>query len=296
VDQARRNLARARLGRVHVVCGDGGLGCREAAPYDRIIVTVGAWDIAPAWREQLRSGGRLVLLLSIRRPESQKSIAFDPVNDHLVSASVRDCGFMLLRGAAAGPVQLVPLGSEAGLHLVVDGPLPVAASTAYEWLMGTTQTWPTAVHVTPREAFSGLNLWLALREPRFRALVAQVAAADRELVPHLYGRASSPRSTVGLLDLGGLGLRARPPGYQLGNGGDEWSEQAPRFELEVRSFGPDVRLGGRLVELVRAWDSAGRAASEQLRLTAYPQEAQVHRPATGIVIEKRWTRLVMHWS
>ena len=91
-------------------------------------------------------------------------------------------------------------------------------------------------------------------------------------------------------------MLARPPGYQLGNGGDEWSEQAPRFELEVRSFGPDVRLGGRLVELVRAWDSAGRPASEQLRLTAYPREAQVHRPATRIVIEKRWTRLVMHWS
>ncbi|PKB83314.1 MAG: hypothetical protein BZY88_02400 [SAR202 cluster bacterium Io17-Chloro-G9] len=44
---ARAHLAAAGLNRVRVVCGDGGLGYPSGAPYDRIILTVGAWDIAP---------------------------------------------------------------------------------------------------------------------------------------------------------------------------------------------------------------------------------------------------------
>lgn len=45
--------------------GDGGVGYHDEAPYDRIIITAGALDIAPAWREQLRADGRLVLSLEI---------------------------------------------------------------------------------------------------------------------------------------------------------------------------------------------------------------------------------------
>jgi protein-L-isoaspartate(D-aspartate) O-methyltransferase len=86
LDQARRNLAREGLGRVHVVCGYGRLGYPDATRYDRIILTVGAWDIAPARWEQLRADGRLVLPLSICEPESHKSIAFELADDHLVSA------------------------------------------------------------------------------------------------------------------------------------------------------------------------------------------------------------------
>jgi protein-L-isoaspartate(D-aspartate) O-methyltransferase len=42
VESAREYLRSAGLGSVSVVCGDGGLGCAEYAPYDRIILTVGA--------------------------------------------------------------------------------------------------------------------------------------------------------------------------------------------------------------------------------------------------------------
>ena len=62
---ARAHLAAAGFDWVRVVCGDGALGYPDAAPYDRIILTVGAWDIAPAWIEQLRPGGRLLLPLAV---------------------------------------------------------------------------------------------------------------------------------------------------------------------------------------------------------------------------------------
>ena len=42
------NATRCESGRVEVVHGDGGVGYHDEAPYDRIIITVGAPDIAPA--------------------------------------------------------------------------------------------------------------------------------------------------------------------------------------------------------------------------------------------------------
>ena len=64
---AQEHLKRAGFPHVRVVCGDGAFGYQDAAPYDRIILTVGAWDIALAWIDQLKPGGRLLLPLLIQR-------------------------------------------------------------------------------------------------------------------------------------------------------------------------------------------------------------------------------------
>ncbi|MEU3185146.1 hypothetical protein ABZ707_13230 [Streptomyces sp. NPDC006923] len=66
-ERAERFLASTGYGsRTHVVTGDGELGVPEHAPYDRILVTVQAADIPPAWTEQLVDGGRLVVPLRMR--------------------------------------------------------------------------------------------------------------------------------------------------------------------------------------------------------------------------------------
>lgn len=64
VAEAREHLAEAGYGGVNVRAGDGGYGCVEAAPFDRIIVTAGSVDIPPAWLEQLAEGGVMVLPLA----------------------------------------------------------------------------------------------------------------------------------------------------------------------------------------------------------------------------------------
>ena len=46
-DQARRALDATGYRHVHVATRDGQLSDKEHAPYDRIIVTVGAWDLPP---------------------------------------------------------------------------------------------------------------------------------------------------------------------------------------------------------------------------------------------------------
>ncbi len=73
--RARATLGATGAGGVRVVCGDGSLGVPEHAPYDRIIVTAGAWTLTPQWLAQLAPGGRIVLPLSVRG--IQLSAAFE---------------------------------------------------------------------------------------------------------------------------------------------------------------------------------------------------------------------------
>ena len=51
---------------VTVITADGEHGVPGHAPYDRIVVTVQAADIPPAWVHQLKEGGRLVVPLRMR--------------------------------------------------------------------------------------------------------------------------------------------------------------------------------------------------------------------------------------
>src|SRR5262249_46416544 len=207
---ARAHLAAAGFERIRVVLGDGGLGYPDGAPYDRIILTVGAWDIAPAWREQLRPGGRLVLPLTVGG--SQKSVAFVRAEDELVSASVKDCAFVRLRGAFAGPPTRVFLGGTLDLRLHVRDPLAVDAGAACALLRGAAVDLPTGVKLPGREAYGGLVLWLALREPGFCWLEAAGAGADARSVPLLFAVAGKYRSAVGVFEAGGAGFYMRQPG------------------------------------------------------------------------------------
>ncbi|MFI1398560.1 protein-L-isoaspartate(D-aspartate) O-methyltransferase [Streptomyces sp. NPDC020681] len=65
VDAAVAGAARDALARfglpLHVVTGDGVLGCLDRAPYDRIKATCGMRSVPFAWVEQTRPGGLILL-------------------------------------------------------------------------------------------------------------------------------------------------------------------------------------------------------------------------------------------
>ena len=63
VDRPRRCLAAAAYDTVNVVLADAEGGVPDHAPYDRVIVTGGAWGISPAWSGQLAEGGWIVVPL-----------------------------------------------------------------------------------------------------------------------------------------------------------------------------------------------------------------------------------------
>jgi protein-L-isoaspartate(D-aspartate) O-methyltransferase len=65
-DRARQTLADLGCRNVTVIVGDGSLGHPEAAPYDGIIVTAAAPQVAPPWIDQLADPGRLVVPLGDR--------------------------------------------------------------------------------------------------------------------------------------------------------------------------------------------------------------------------------------
>src|SRR5215510_4569086 len=286
VDGARAHLAAAGLERVRVVLGDGGLGYPDGAPYDRIILTVGAWDIAPAWREQLRPGGRLVLPLTVGG--SQKSVAFVRAEDELVSDSVKDCAFMRLRGAFAGPPTRVVLGGSPDLRLHVRDPLAVDAGAAHELLHGVAVDLPTGVKVTGHEVYGGLVLWLALREAGFCWLEAVGAEVDARSVPPLFAVAGKYRSAAGVYEAGGAGFYMRPPGE-----GFEAEAASRPFELYVRALGQGDGIARRLCRHAQAWDAAGRPGADGLRIRALPIDVAYQPAPNEYVVEKRWTRLVL---
>jgi protein-L-isoaspartate(D-aspartate) O-methyltransferase len=298
VEAARQHLEAARVENVQVVCADGGHGYAPGAPYDRVILTVGAWDIAPAWHKQLMPGGRLVLPLELGRGP-QASVALDkagrdagPGAPLLVSRSVRECGFMRLRGAFAGPEVELALGPEPGLLLSLEHDPPASAETFYTWLAGPSQRIATGLEVEPRQALGELGLWLGLRAPNVCTLSAGEAVAESGLVPCLLrfeGR-SALCVTLGLAGAGGLCVLARAPGSAQ-------DEETP-FHLEVQSHGASPQaLADALLGHLAAWHAAGRPRARDLRLQVYPPAAPLAPlPRGALSVQKRWTRLVVDWS
>jgi protein-L-isoaspartate(D-aspartate) O-methyltransferase len=299
VDAAREHLAAAGFHRVQVICADGGYGHPDAAPYDRIILTVGAWDIAPAWWEQLKPGGRLLLPLDIA---GQKSIAFEQQGEHLSSLSVRDCGFMRLRGAFADPrpMRTVPLGPDPGPELWSRARSLPDAATVYGWLTGPRRDWETDVAAGLHEIIAGLWMWLALHEPELGRLYAWDKLAESDVVPPLIGLGDKRKVvfTPALLGERGLAALMRPPGQPAPLGAYlELYTPGPPFPIFVRQLGPDESSARRLVARVRDWDAAGRPSSAGMRVRAYRQGSTYIPPAGEgeIVVEKGWTRLLLDW-
>ena len=118
-------------------------GVPDHAPYDRIIVTTGTWDLATQWWAQLGPAGRIVLPLSIRG--IQLSVGLETAGDHLVSRSACRCSFIRMAAAITGPESLLALGPQPGLHAqAVDGPAP-DADALYEALSGPVTEEPTGL-------------------------------------------------------------------------------------------------------------------------------------------------------
>ena len=192
----------------------------------------------------------------------QKSVAFDRLDGHLVSSSVKDCGFLALRGDFAKPQGRIPLGRDPGLSLHVDDAGRVDPSAVYDTLSGPSADKPTGIRVSPGEVFfGGLALWLSLREPGFCVLSAVGQMADRGIVPGVVEFTGEWRScgTNGLMGDDGLCVFARPPDQDSTPGQPGGPHM---FELFVRSFGSWNELAGRMVQQVKRWDD-GRPSGER---------------------------------
>ncbi|MEO8397379.1 MAG: methyltransferase domain-containing protein, partial [Chloroflexota bacterium] len=113
-DLASANLQRVAMGRVQVVKGDGANGYAPRANYDRIMATAGIWDVPAAWVRQLMPGGVIVAPLWMEGFEVSAALTLQP-DGSFSSTDNRLCGFIPLRGQAAGPTSMTRIGT-TGLY------------------------------------------------------------------------------------------------------------------------------------------------------------------------------------
>jgi protein-L-isoaspartate(D-aspartate) O-methyltransferase len=299
VSAAREHLAAAGADNVQVVCADGGQGYAPGAPYDRLILTVAAWDIAPAWYDQLAPGGRLVLPVQLAGGP-QESMAFDRtpplVEPKFISRSARDCGFMPLRGDFAGPEVVTALGPEPGLELSTSGPPGASAEQIYEWLTAPAVRKTTGLRTTESAAFGSLSQWIGLHVPNIVTLSMEGEPSPADQWPVLFeyrGRAVE-RFAIGQLTSSGIAFLTQSSASSSlvrAAAGDQ-----PLFAVDVLGYGPSgAQHAGELAGLLAAWDAAGRPATSQLRLRVYSRDAHVDLAPGEVLLQKRWSQLIVDW-
>jgi protein-L-isoaspartate(D-aspartate) O-methyltransferase len=272
VERARTCLNAAGYGQVEVVLGDAEGGVVTHAPYDRIVVTAGAWDIPSAWREQLSERGRIVVPLRMRG--LTRSIAFDQDGEGLVSDSYRLCGFVPMQGAGAYTERLVRV--DEGIALRVDDQRQdfdieaLAASLRTPRL----ELWSGAAFDLPDE----LELFLAASTPEMVMLHGSQDVVEQGLLA-----LSVTRGVPALVDGGSIAYRTKRPNDETGG-----------FESGIFAHGPDAQaVAARYADLLRRWASDHRRRGAA-RLRYRPTPAGTAEPAPG-VIAKRLGAVEISW-
>jgi protein-L-isoaspartate(D-aspartate) O-methyltransferase len=277
-DRATRTLAAAGYDDVEVICADAEYELTPARTFDAIIVTVGSWDIPPAWSSQLAPGGRLVVPL--RTHGVTRSWALEHQNGALVSTGQLMCGFVPMQGAGAYRRPYVPLLPDDAAGLWQDEDEATDTSELTGVLSAPRAEAWTGVTIAPTVSFADLDLWLATTMPGSCLITARQQAIDDGTVA-----LSWLHGTPALADGPNLAYRSMPRSL---DGPDHL------HEFGVVAHGPDAAAVARtMAEHISAWDEAGRPSPHLIVLPAGTPDADL--PA-GYVLNKRHTRLVISWQ
>lgn len=99
VAQAMRLLGAAGYGEIKVLARDGFFGAADYGPFDRIIATVGCFDVSPHWLEQLASRGEA--LIPLYQGGSCPLMRVHKENGQVLGHVVGGSGFMPIQGEMA---------------------------------------------------------------------------------------------------------------------------------------------------------------------------------------------------
>ena len=284
-ERARRCLDAAGYADVRVVTADAEDGVPDGAPYDRIVVTVEAWDLPPAWIRQLTPRGRIVVPLLLHG--MTRSVAFDREGDRLVSRSTRLCGFVKMQGIGSHADEGLLL-NDGDLTLDADDLANIPDAAAIEALLHSTpraEHW-SGVRVWRWEPWDTLPLWLATAFPGYCQLTVHVPGAPaapgppgapgtEPLEPALATATPAVATPTGFAH---LTARGSPDG---------------RIELGAHAFGPGAEpLAAALAEATAAWSRDQRLGSGPV-ITAWPIDAPV--PKADLLAVRKHVRLAVDW-
>ncbi len=252
---ARATLQEAGYPQVQVVLGDGALGCPDYAPYDRVIATVGAWDLPMAWLGQLAPAGRLVVPLRLRGSIT-RAIAFERDSSaanlpRWRSVSSEMCSFMPLRGDVANdPAHSVPLACDGSVTVTVHQEQDVDAAALRDVI-----SRPRALEWTGitlgEESPEWLYLWLTCT---LRNAVSRMSA-DRKAIDEGMVECMPSWGTVATVEAASLAYIAFRSAASRGR------------EVGVIGHGPrGGALARAVASQVRAWNRRYRNATARFTI------------------------------
>ena len=255
---ARANLQRVMMGRVLVVEGDGALGYAPRANYDRIIATAGIWDVPSVWARQLKPGGMIVAPLWMEGFEVSAALRLQ-FDGSFSSTDNRLCGFIPLRGQAAGPTSMTRIGT-TGLYF---SPGSRIDSTALHLLLSDDASDQYLVN-----SLSGSEYWNGFL-PYFLVHLPETFTLARYYVN------TDAAPTYGI---NGAGFALIAPGSAC------FVSMAGRGT--TRSFGgADAFI--EVDNAIRAWEQAGKPAQDRLRLRLIPRQNNSFVVQRGKVYTRR---------
>jgi protein-L-isoaspartate(D-aspartate) O-methyltransferase len=262
VARARSSLRAAGYDTVTVKCADGGYGDPEGPQFDRIIVTAGAWDIAPAWLDQLGPGGRLVLPLSVRG--MQLSVGLQRKGEAWLSRSAWRCGFVRMLGAFAGPEEVIKLDEPPEVTFQVSDGSPVDARSLQAVLAGVDAVdEPVPVDFGTVADVADLDLWLTMTASRLdRLTVLSAPGGWLRLAPVAPFGALVAGATEGEELAVAMLMPADPARPEPGA---DWAGAV------IRGLGPGgPELAAQLAALSVRWADLGRPGSHDLAMLVWP--------------------------
>jgi protein-L-isoaspartate(D-aspartate) O-methyltransferase len=278
---AQRGLTEAGYDQqVTVVCSDAESASLGVAggPFDRVLVTFGAWDLPPAWLEHLAEDGRLIVPL--RLAGVTRSLALEHEGDRLVSRSAAPCGFVLSQGEGGHDEHVVLVEADVGLRFD-DEPTELDVAGLRAAMVGERVERWSGLTVGAAEQIDDLTLWLVTQLPAMGMLTARQSAVDRGLV----GRPAR-RGVPALIQGGSFAYR----------GATRATSEGDRFEFGVYGHGEHgSTLAEDYIALMRQWDQQHRHGPGAV-IELYPASTpDAQLPTAGVVLDKPNSRVVIVW-
>ncbi len=176
---AENNLYHAQIHGVRVVQSDGVLGYAPRAAYDRIIATVGVWDIPPIWVQQLKPFGRIVVPIWL--DGVQVSATFKPLSDGtLYSDDNHPCAFIYMRGEGAVPTIQKSVGNTS-LLILSDDVEKIDTVSLGMLLNDDHEISYLGYPLRPAEYWYGFQLYCMLNEPKGFIFAVYTVLGERKV-------------------------------------------------------------------------------------------------------------------
>lgn len=295
---ARRNLDAHGLHRVHVAHFDGSLGYPANAPYDRILLTVGAWDIPAAWREQLTADGRLLLSLWVR--SVQRLFLFQRTETGLMAHGAHAMSFVRMRGQAAGDEGKTRFGPENLLYAETDNRHATHGEQLYTLLQQPPQQHSTGIRLCAAEVLNALVFYLAAHLPNFGSIGARRELAQQNLIACLPGLSHRHCETAGLLTANALCLLHCPPEQNPFFSRPDLPDlyrNLVDFDLHLRTHGAQPQaITAQLRQAIEQWQAESRPSDARLRAEVTFGNTESPTSPRALTLHKPSSRLSLQWE